>query len=89
MQTSNYQKAVTEYNTSLVSWATDMLCQRLSISPLPVPPEMKAPFMSLVVLPPSLGSPTPENEKRLMDKIFSDYGVQTVVCVVDRRLCCR
>ena len=83
------QEAVTEYNTSLISWATDMLCEHLSLSPLPVPPEMRAPFMSLVVLPSCLGPATPDNELRLVEKIFHKYGVQTVICVVDGRLCCR
>lgn len=66
-----------------------MLCQRLSVPPLPVPPDMKAPFMSLVILPVCLGPATKENEDRLREKLFHDYGVQTNTCVVDGRLCCR
>ena len=80
---------MTEYNCSLLSWATDMLCTRLSLSPLPVPPEMKAPFMSLFLLPPSLGPATTENEQALKEGIFHKYNVQTNICVVDNKLCCR
>ena len=83
------QSAISHYNTTLLSWATDMLCQRLPLSPLPIPPEMRAPFMSVMVLPDCLGSPTPENELDLMERLFHKYNVQTTMCLVDKRLCCR
>lgn len=83
------QSAISSYNTSLLSWATDMLCQRLSLSPLPIPPEMCAPFMSVMILPNCLGPPTPENEEELRHRLFQKYNVQTNICVVDKQLCLR
>lgn len=83
------QSAISSYNTALLSWATDMLCQRLSLSPLPIPAEMCAPFMSVMLLPDCLGPATPENEKDLMERLFHKYNVQTVFCVIDKRLCLR
>ena len=66
-----------------------MLCKRLSLSPLPIPPDMKAPFMSVMILPQCLGPATSENELTVMNRLFTEYNVQTVIACVDNRLCCR
>ena len=83
------QPAISSYNCGLLAWATELLCQRWGTDPLPIPADMKAPFLSLVRLPECLGPPTRERKYEIEGHIFYKYDMQTVVALVDGQMWCR
>ena len=83
------QPAVSSYNQTLISWATEMLCSRWGEYRLPIPLDMRSPYLSLIHLPDCLGPPTVERKEELQELLFRKYKVMTVVDVVDGEMWCR
>ena len=79
-----------DYNTSLVSWAADMVSERWSQPKLPIPHDMEVPFMRMVRLPESLQGPaTNEYIRKLVVSLFMQYKVTSCVDAVAGELWCR
>ncbi len=86
------QPAVSAYNQRLLGWATELLCQRWGVKPLPIPVDMQSPFLSVVGplnVPPSIAEPTVRGKEGLMERLALEYNVCAVVDVIDGQLWCR
>ena len=79
-----------DYNTSLVSWAADMVSERWSQPKLPMPRDIEVPFMRMVRIPETLQKPaTNEHTRKLVVSLFMRYKVTSYVDVVAGELWCR
>jgi len=72
--------ALIAYTTPLLDWAQQMLCHAFSTPVLPVPPNMVAPFMRVLQLPPSTKYSLSRAEaERMMNDLSRDFGAVAVV----------
>uniref|UniRef100_H2YXV6 Aminotransferase class V domain-containing protein n=1 Tax=Ciona savignyi TaxID=51511 RepID=H2YXV6_CIOSA len=69
-------EAITEYNSSLVTWAQSMLCDALGTKPLEIPSSMRAPNMAVLHLPEQPGKALCGNE--LIEVFLEKYNGMTV-----------
>ncbi|XP_033115167.1 putative L-cysteine desulfhydrase 1 [Anneissia japonica] len=80
---------ITQHNTNLVDWAVEMLANAWKTKHLPVPRSLRAPFMSLVMLPADVndvGIPaTYQGSKKLMGKIYKKYAIHCACTAFDGR----
>ncbi|XP_033122057.1 probable L-cysteine desulfhydrase, chloroplastic [Anneissia japonica] len=78
--------AVTKYNSSLLSWATDMLCKAWNTSLLPIPDSMQAPFMVLIKMPDIENVPlTPEGSTSIAASVYKQHNLHIACTRVDGR----
>ena len=83
------QEAISSYNRELSIWASDMLCKRWNVEPLPIAPELRSPFLAVVGMPNCFGPPTVEVKMEIVRQLAANFNVIAVVDIVDGKLWCR
>lgn len=79
-----------EYNSSLASWAADMLSQQWSEPKLAIPASMEAPSMRMIRLPAPLQGPRTEKYgTQVAIALYKQHQVAVAVNVVAGELWCR
>ncbi|KAL5477196.1 hypothetical protein EMCRGX_G023951 [Ephydatia muelleri] len=79
-------EAISSYNRELSIWASDMLCKRWNVEPLPIAPELRSPFLAIVGLPKCFGPPTTEVRRGIARELLASFNVSTVVGIFDEKL---
>lgn len=82
-------EAISSYNRELSVWASEMLCKRWNVEPLPIAPELRSPFLAVVGMPKCFGPPTAEVKTEIVRELSANFNVITVVDIVDGKLWCR
>ncbi|XP_033642857.1 L-cysteine desulfhydrase-like isoform X3 [Asterias rubens] len=81
---------IVTYNSTLSSWAADMISKALNAEKLQIPVGMRAPCMSLVAIPEtSLYPACTETCHRLMSDVYKHSQVFVVFSYFNQRLWCR